>query len=189
MKLTDVLMLWDAGCIDDDKLMLLLTEDKDEPYHKKYDQFELDSLENLECRNMFRFDKENLPVLCKVLSLKDDYKSSTCVKWSGLEGLCLMLCRLAYPNCLSDLVPIFGHGKSECSIILNAMLDEMVVKHSHHVGTVLQPWLNHTNMTNIVQNKGAAVDNVWAFLDGTHIPICRPSRDQRSVFGGHKHCH
>ncbi len=69
------------------------------------------------------------------------------------------------------------------------MLDEIVVKHSHCVGTVLQPWLNHANMANIVQNKGAAVDNVWAFLDGTYILICRPSRDQRSVFGGHKHCH
>ena len=39
---------------------------------------------------------------------------------------------------------------------------------------------------NAIHNKGAALDNCWGFVDGTVRPICRPKRNQRDVFNGHK---
>ncbi len=172
MKPTDILLLWDAGCIDDDKLMLLLCGDKEQPYYQKYDRFELDNLDNLECKNLFRFNKDHLPLLCSELCLDEEYLSSTHLKWTSLEGLCVMLHRLAYPNRLSDLVPIFGRSKSKCLIIFNTMLNDLIVHHHHRVTTVSQPWLNHLQMAQVIRTKGAVIDNVWAFIDGTHILIC-----------------
>ncbi len=77
----------------------------------------------------------------------------------------------------------------EYSIIFNTMLQEVVSKYEQRVHTVFQPWLNHINMAHVVTQKGAAVQNVWAFLDGTHVPVCQPTWDQRDIFSGHKRCH
>ena len=33
------------------------------------------------------------------------------------------------------------------------------------------------------------MDNCWGFIDGTVRPICRPSRNQRVVYNGHKRVH
>ena len=40
------------------------------------------------------------------------------IGWSGLDGLCLVLRRLSYPNRLFDLVPIFGRSVQELIVIL-----------------------------------------------------------------------
>ena len=33
------------------------------------------------------------------------------------------------------------------------------------------------------------ITNCWGFIDGTVMPICRPSQFQREVFNGHKRTH
>ena len=38
---------------------------------------------------------------------------------SGQEGLCITLRRMAYPNRLADLVPLFGRSEPEISMIFN----------------------------------------------------------------------
>ncbi|KAM7311147.1 hypothetical protein ISCGN_008054 [Ixodes scapularis] len=40
-----------------------------------------------------------------------------------------------------------------------------------------------------VYDKGAPLDKCWGFIDGTARPICRPSKDQRPYFSGHKRVH
>ncbi|XP_075526500.1 uncharacterized protein LOC142558232 [Dermacentor variabilis] len=42
---------------------------------------------------------------------------------------------------------------------------------------------------NAIRNRGAALTNCWAFIDGTARPICRPKRNQRDYFSGHKRMH
>ena len=37
--------------------------------------------------------------------------------------------------------------------------------------------------------RGAALDNVWGFIDGTLKACCKPSQHQRSVYNGHKRIH
>ncbi|XP_049516984.1 uncharacterized protein LOC125942770 [Dermacentor silvarum] len=44
-------------------------------------------------------------------------------------------------------------------------------------------------MSEAVYLKGAPLKNCWAFNDGTVWPICRPSKDQRTYFSGHKRLH
>ncbi|CAN7938209.1 unnamed protein product [Ixodes hexagonus] len=53
-------------------------------------------------------------------------------------------------------------------------------------------WLNHSNLdefSKAVHAKGAPVDKCWGFIDGTALPICRPTEDQRLFFSGHKRMH
>ena len=51
------------------------------------------------------------------------------------------------------------------------------------------PWLDLQAMARAVSAKGSPLDNCVAFLGGTVRPICRPSRNQRLVFNGHKRQH
>ncbi|CAN7989999.1 unnamed protein product [Ixodes pacificus] len=41
----------------------------------------------------------------------------------------------------------------------------------------------------VIYDKGAPLDKCWGFIDGTARPICRPSKDQRPYFSGHKRVH
>ena len=55
-----------------------------------------------------------------------------------------------------------------------------------------QPWLQPNKLeeyTLAVYEKSSALDNCWGFVDGTVRPICRPQKNQRIVYKGHKRVH
>ena len=72
---------------------------------EKYDSFDIDALTDEEFRSFFRFSREHISPLMQVLQLRKNYKASNGIRWSGEEGLCMVLRRLCYPNRLSDLNP------------------------------------------------------------------------------------
>ena len=39
---------------------------------------------------------------------------------------------------------------------------------------------------NAISAKGAALDRCFGFIDGTLVRICRPGKNQRIVYNGHK---
>lgn len=41
----------------------------------------------------------------------------------------------------------------------------------------------------VIHEKGAPLDNVWGFIDGTVRSICRPTRHQKVCYNGHKRVH
>lgn len=55
--------------------------------------------------------------------------------------------------------------------------------------TLIMTLRGFTFILQAVHNKGAALQNCWAFIDGTARPICRPSEDQHAYFSGHKRLH
>ena len=40
-----------------------------------------------------------------------------------------------------------------------------------------------------IAGKGAPLKNCFGFVDGTVRPDCRPKRNQKTVFNGHKRVH
>ena len=55
-----------------------------------------------------------------------------------------------------------------------------------------QRWLSRPHLqtfTEIIKEKGAALQNCWGFIDGTVRPISRPGRNQRVMYNGHKKVH
>ena len=59
---------------------------------------------------LFRFTE--LERLQSVLCIPDEIKVKNRSVFSGLEGLYILLCRLASPCCLCDLEPLFGRSKA-----------------------------------------------------------------------------
>ncbi len=136
-----MLTLLTDGVLSDDELLvffaidtLCTSEQKSE--HKKYNRFDIDTIGPLEFRKFFHFEKKDIPDLCHLLKILDRMYGSTRVTWTSVEGLCILLRRLAYPNHLCDLIPQFGRSKSELSEIVNAMLEFLCDTHKDKLSSI-----------------------------------------------------
>ena len=136
------------------------------PY-EDYERFDLDVMDDAECKAEFRFTKSEIPRLAEALDIPATFFFHQGSTAPGMEGLCLVLKRLTYPCCYSDLIPRF------------------VFQWNH---TILDP-VSLERYAEAVYDKGAALDNCIGFIDGTVRPICRPGEFQRVVYNGHKRVH
>lgn len=103
----------------------------------------------------------------------------------GTEGLCIVLKRFAYPCRYSDMIPIFGRSVPEISMISNEVIDWIYNTHHHRITQWNHPILDPASLqtyADAIQNRGAALDNCFGFIDGTVRPICRPVMNQRTVY-------
>ena len=96
--------------LDEEDLLFLCTKETKVPDYFKWPRLSLNSLSEQECWNHFRFAKADLYKLIHALQIPDNYQGPVQLKWTGMEGLCILLRRLAYPNRLVDLEPFFGRG-------------------------------------------------------------------------------
>ena len=99
------------GVLSDEEFVVLYDENRsknlDLPYDE-YGRFDLDEMADSECISEFRVKKSDLPKLRDALQIPDSF---TCYQKSvsdGMEGLCMLLRRLAYPCRYSDMIPRFG---------------------------------------------------------------------------------
>ena len=190
-------MLLNNELDDDDALLCLqlnvpVLMNQEPPFHHKYPRFDLGNFTEEECENNFRFKKGDIPRLHHALFVPDELKSQSRTKWSGMEGLCVVLRRLAYPNRLKDIVPIFGRSETELSMIFNGTLEWLYTQHSDLLESFNLHWLSPDKLleyTEAVEEKGAPLQNCWGFIDGTLRPMCRPKINQQEAYNGHKRCH
>ncbi|KAH8026682.1 hypothetical protein HPB51_024178 [Rhipicephalus microplus] len=144
------------------------------------------TLDPLTFLRWFRFDQEHLK------QLKDDLRNPQ-VMWSaqgvvvpGEEALLMTPRRFASPMRWCDLEPLFGRTTFTMSSVVSQVIG--------HVNRVFGRLTTHTWLTldnlnvfsQAVHNRGAPLFNCWGFVDGTALPICRPSVDQSQYFSGHK---
>jgi hypothetical protein len=183
------------GDIDDVDFAILselyASKNLDLPY-QSYGQFNLDELEEDECIAEFRFKKTDIPDLAAALKIPDVFYCPQGTICYGLEGLCIMLRRLAYPCRLSDLVPRFGRPMPELSMIFNEVISFVYKRHNPRIKQWNNLLLNPTQLeryATAITNKGAALTNCFGFIDGTVKAICRPGKNQRLVYNGHKRHH
>ena len=143
---------------------------------------------------LFRFSKDDLEPLRRLLKLPEVMRSGNRTTWTGLEGLCLVLRRLSYPSRLVDLEEVFGRGQSEGSIIANETIGvifnrwgRLLTDLSQHT----QHWLTVDKLEELCSavRSMCPLDNVWAFIDGTCRPICRRQYHQRLWYSGYKRRH
>ena len=136
--------------------------------------------------------KEDMPTLAAVLGIPNTFKCPQGTICNGLEALCLLLRRLAYPCRLSDLVPRFGRSVPKLSLVLSQVTDFIYDQHSHQIcdwnEALLRPDMLEAYEA-AISAKGAALNNCFGFIDGTVGAICRPEKHQRVVYNGHKRFH
>lgn len=160
--------------------------------HDAYNRFELDNMEEPECRYEFRLEKRHISVLAEALNLPENFKCSQRTIAGNIEGLCMLLKRTAYPCRLNDMIHCFGRPVPEISMITNCVVDFIYAHHGHRITA----WNNQIFSPHkleiyaeAIHSKGAALDNCFGFIDGTVRPICRPEQNQRIVYNGHKRVH
>lgn len=161
------------------------------PY-KSYPKFQLDTIDEDECIAQFRFQKEDVLILAAALQVPNVFSCQQGTVCEGAEALCILLRRMAYPCRYNDLVPQFGRPVPELSLICNEVVNFIYERHGHRICEWNHFLLNANALerySEAITSKGAALDNCFGFIDGTVRPICRPNKQQRQVYNGHKRVH
>ena len=190
-----LLLSLDEEIVNEEEFLLLYdanTSTNLEFLHHQYDRFSLQDKETSECTAEFRFDKCDIPILADALRIPPKFKCPNGTVCDGIEGLCILLKRFAYPCRYSDMLPIFGRAVPELSMVCNVLTEWMYDEHGHRITNwnhnILSPIALQT-YADVIHHKGAPLANCFGFVDGTVRPICQPGNNQRIVYNGHKRVH
>lgn len=199
-----LLLAHERGSIDDEELLLLsFALDQDERRDRAAKQRplpsapvgarpDLNTFSEEYCIEQFRFTLPEVRTLAAALGLPAQMVAENNLRWTRVEGLCILLRRLAYPNRLCDLVSIFQRGVSDLSRISNGVCLFIYNRWGH----LLRDFTNAAWFTpERVQLYADAISrkcplpNCFGFIDGTVRPMCRPSEGQRGFYNGKDRVH
>ncbi|XP_068680613.1 uncharacterized protein [Montipora foliosa] len=187
-----LVLVYGDEIISDEEFLLLhhsfISKNPDFP-HENYQRFDLDSMNCTECKAEFRVEKHDLPHLVAALQLPLVFKCEQRSICDDMEGLCILLKRVAYPCRLSDVIPRFGRPVSVLSLITDDVIDYIYDLHGHRTSQWNRDLLNPgalQHYAGAISGKGAPLDNCFGFVDGTVRLISRPNERQRIVYNGHK---
>ena len=190
-----LVLYYDANLISNEDFVLLYemfqSKNPNFPYDE-YARFDLENMSEAECKAEFRFEKNDLPVLAEALQIPPSFKLNQGSLVDGMEGLCMLLRRLAYPCRFGDMVPRFGSPVPVISMATNHVIDFIYNTHGHRITRWNDALLNPPALetyARLVHDKGAALQNCFGFVDGTVRPIARPDQHQRVMYNGHKRVH
>lgn len=183
------------GLINDEEFLLLYdlntSKNPDLPYWA-YEQFDLDKLCDDECLTEFRFLKNDIYDLVDVLRLPDVLTCYNGIKVDRIEGFCIFLKRFAYPCRYLDMIPRFARPVPQLCMISNLVMEHIYTSWNHLLSTLNQEWLSTDNLIKFcdaVHQTSGAIENCFGFVDGTVRPVCRPGKNQRVLYNGHKKVH
>lgn len=184
------------GFISEEQFIILHEEYKSVnlcfPY-REYESFNLQNLDDSECKAEFRVEKGDIPILADALQIPDHFRCPQSTICPGLEGLCLLLRRLAYPCHYFDLIHRFARPVPELCMIANIVLEWIYDTHGHRLTFWNnQPFLSSANLecyAQAITRMGSPLTNCFGFINGTVRQISRPGENQRIVFNGHKRVH
>ena len=160
--------------------------------HDEYMPFDLDDMDEIECLAEFRFEKQHIPPLAEALRIPPYFIMERRSRVTGIEGLCILLKRVAYPCRYSDMIHRFARPVPVLSMVTNKVLNHLYQIHGHRLtqwnDAILHPQALE-QYAEAIHNKGAPLQNCFGFIDGTVRPISRPRDNQRRVYNGHKRVH
>ena len=102
-----LLLYYDADLITDEDFIILyeLFSSRNPDFaYDSYDRFDLDNMNDDECKAEFRVRKRDLPTLAQALRIPRSFQLSQRSVVDGMEGLCMLLKRLSYPCRYGDLI-------------------------------------------------------------------------------------
>ena len=188
----------DEGSISDEELLLLqeylfMSTNKQANFpYRQYNRFDWENLDDLTCKVEFRFAKQDIPQLQRALQFPEMVTIPHATDCHGLEALCILLKRFAYPVRYCDMVPLFGRSVPELCKITHYAINHVYNNHRFRLQNWNKPFLSPQSLVtyaNAIHHKGSPLVTCFGFIDGTVRPICRPSVNQRIVYNGHKRLH
>ena len=149
-NIRDALLLsHDDGFLDVDDCMLLYEIYKPKSpnmCYRKDDKFCICKFSDDECKNNFRFYRNDIYHLHEVMQLPLEVSCNNGVQVDGIEALCIFLMRFAYPCRFADLVPTFGRPIPQLCMITNEVINFTYQQWGHLLSTLDQPWLSPHNL-------------------------------------------
>ena len=140
----------------------------------------------------FRFEKRHIGLLEEVFQIPSVMHCNQRLVFSGTEGLCMLLRRLAYPCRYSDLIHRFARPVPVISMITNTVLDHIYETNNHKITTWNDGLLNPPALQtygDAISAKRAALQNCFGFDDGTVRRVSKSGEQQRLLYNGHKRVH
>ena len=163
--------------ISDDEFVVLYDHYRSKNPDFSYEEssrFDFDKLEEAECKADFRVEKRDLHVLANALQIPPSFQTYQRSVADGLEGLCMLMKRFAYPCRYVDMIPLFGRPVPELSMITNHVMNYIYDTHCHRItewnNNLLSPELLEV-YARAIHQKGAPLQNCFGFIDGTVRPI------------------
>ena len=132
--------------IEEDDLLLMYEMSRRKAPVFQYWRYEnivaqLEKMTNDECKAEFRFSLPELPILAQALRIPEKFTCPNGTVDSGMEGLCILLKRFAYPNRYSDMIFRCGRSASELSLMASVVTDFIYNTHGYLLRDLNQPWL------------------------------------------------
>ena len=120
------LLSYAENLLSDDEFLVLWEDNQsknpDFPWDR-YSPFDLENMDEAECKAEFRVEKRDLHKLGEVLEIPPTFRCQQRSVCEGMEGLCVLLRRLAYPCRYSDMIACFGRPVPEPCTITNLVMD------------------------------------------------------------------
>ena len=130
-----LLLAYNESIIDDEEFALLYDYNQSKPLYPywMFDAFTFDSWNEAECEIELRFKNNDLASLMDYLQIPEKLVCRQGTVCSGLEGLLILLKRLAYPCQFTDMTYRFGRSPPELYLIFNKVLDLVYAAHHHRL--------------------------------------------------------
>lgn len=154
--------------------------------------FELRKISDRDSYRNFRFKKEEIFRLIKVLKLPSVVRCRDRTRADSCEALCIVLHRLAFPIRLYSMQHIFRRAQSSLSTIFHTTLRIIYDRNSQCLGFDRVPWLNEERFAAYaaaMSRQFSPLQSCALLVDGTFRPTSRPTYFQESVYSGHKRHH
>ena len=134
-----IVIAYSEGLLTDEEFMFLYETNQpvnlELPYYE-YEEFNFDeNISEAECKAEFRFERGDIERLADVLQLPPTFtcpQGSVCER---IEGLCILLRRVAYPCRYSDMVSRFAKPVPVLCMVSNIVLNYIFDLHHHRITT------------------------------------------------------
>ena len=130
--------------------------------YRRYGKFDLEKLNDDQYKITFRFSKNRIYALKETLNIPEEIMCYNNVQVDGVEALCAVLKRFAYPCRFIDMIQIFARSIPQLSIICNQMTNLIYENWNYLLSNLNQPWLSPQclqGFCNTIHQKRAALSN------------------------------
>jgi hypothetical protein len=151
----------------------------------------LNSMTDHECKRYFRFSRHQIQMLVSKLGFPDVIiipNHRDCVM--AIEAFCLLLRRLSYPNRWFDLKDNFGRHPSSMSRIFHYVMHFLLQRIKASLISYPLTREKLQQYADAFQRRGVPdALRLFAVIDTKKQKICKPGRNQRALYSGHKRIH
>ena len=141
-----------------------------------------------ECRSLTRFSKSEIQRLADLLHVGE-------IEWRNkydptpVMAIAVACVRMSHPRLFWEISRIFGRSRAWISSVSNDILTFLSKRFTRQIEwhpTITSRRVKH--YARCLDEYGGA-GQVWGFIDGTSIAICRPTIDQKLCWSGYKKKH